>query len=529
MPLVTMRTIFITLRSGWRRRRPAPPMLARARKPAMISRARLAARVRPASQSGFTIVEVIVSALMVGLIVTATFTGFDAAARSSASERAHAQATQLAQQDEDRLRGLTTATLGQLGTVETLRADGGACVEKLSSTYYYYNKTNTAFCEKTELAGKAYGGTVFTVKSSASYVAASKETLTCETSGGTADYLRTSSSVTWPSLGSHPPVTQSSIVTNPATTALLVTVQNQNNEPVEGATVTVTGASTNAVQTTPAAGCVIFGGIADKSVEVGVSKASWVDHQGKSPPPKKTMTLSAVSLTEAKFTVGEPGSIVAEFESNGSTIGVTGDTFYALQNEIASPPDFVGGTAGTYGSSAAVAGLFPFVTPGKPATKNPYTAFAGDCEANSPAKVTEKTEKLSGRAAQVEPGGSTTVKLEVPKVNMTVWEGETEAKKEKELENSESAKVINKECSAASAQNLEKVPYEHKVTISKGKLEPAYWPYAKELELCVVGKLGANYYKSKTTFANSAKAGTAALKMYLKGAGYTKSASKLEC
>ena len=481
----------------------------------------------PASESGVSIIEVLISSLLVALIAIGTFSAFDSAGRASAGERAHAQATVLAQQDEERLRGLTAAQLGQLGSSTLYEADTGLCVEKPSSTWIY--------CTGTAFAGQAYSGTAFTVTSSARYVTASKESVTCETSGGTADYLLTTSSVKWSALGSRPAVTQSSIVTNPVHTALLVKVKDQNGAPLEGATVTVTGTSTNATQTTPAAGCVIFGGIADKTVSVVASKGTFVDHQGKSPPPAKSgISLSPTSLTEVEFVIAQPGKLVAEFESNGSVTGVTSDTFVAQQTGIASPPFFVGGTAGEYLASASQGGLFPFAEGGKPSK---YTVYAGDCEANNPEVVTAGVVKPD-KAEAVTPGGEAHVKVEVPAVTLTVWEGEASGKELKKLNTSTakvtSDKITNKECSAATSQNYAKVPSERKVTITpEGQLQEKYQPYAKALELCVVAfpfviETKNQYVKNTLAIANTAKAGTT-LAFYLKKSGYQKSTAKLEC
>jgi Tfp pilus assembly protein PilV len=499
-----------------------------------------------------TLIEVLVASLLVGVVAIGTFSAFDAAGQSTADTRAHAQATQLAAQDEERLRDLSTEKLAQLGSTEQLRAENGICLAQTEKeakvTYSYWNQANTSFCEKNaELAGKAYTGTIFTVTSSARYVAAEKGTekaeFTCEKTGGAANYLQTTSSVRWPSLHSRLPVSQSSIVTLPTSAVLVVKVLSQNNEPVEGATVTATGLTS---EITPASGCVIWGGLSPKTVEVTASKANWVEKDGKSPAKNASVTLTSNTVTEVSLTLGEPGKIVAEFESNGKTETekgtekekITGDTFYALQTEMTSPPDFVGGTDGTYSSTATLTGtegkgLFPFVKVGKPPGEAPYTVFAGDCEANNPAKVTETGEKLKDRTAQVNPNGEPHVKVEVPAVSVTVYEGTKEevTKSEKADEtpkyvtNPESIDMINAECSSATAQNEAPVPYKHQVTLnSKGELAKGKWePYSKKLEFCVSTKTGTKaYYKYDKAFENTAKAG------HTIGAVYLKSETKTE-
>ena len=60
------------------------------------------------------LLEVVISALLVALIAVGTFAGLEGAGRASADERTHAEATKLAQLDEERLRGLTTTQLAEL-------------------------------------------------------------------------------------------------------------------------------------------------------------------------------------------------------------------------------------------------------------------------------------------------------------------------------------------------------------------------------------------------------------------------------
>ncbi len=435
-------------------------------------------------------IEVMVATMLVALIAIGTLSGFDAAGRASADERAHALATVLAQQDEERLRSMTTAELGQMGTSSRVVKEGA---------------------------------TEFTIKSSARYVAAEKETFTCETTTSpSADYIQTTSSVTWPALGTRPAVTQSSFVSAPTAGELEVKVVNQKGEPLEGASVTGTGLPT---QTTPSTGCVIYGGLTAGSYTVDASKGAYADQQGKSPPPSKTVSVSLTALATAEFKIGPPGTITAEFESNGSTVGVTSDTFVALNTGIQSPDFFLGGTPSTYASSATQSGLFPFTSK--------YVAYAGDCEKNNPELVTGGTVKP--REAQVEPNLTTTVKVEVPVVNITVYEG-TSASKGALVTSATSAKMFNPECKETNSQDFEPVKYEHSLSLeSGGHIVPKYQPYAKALEFCVVALKSGTYYKYRTpstsTFANSAKAGTASMFVYLKEttSGYSKSTSVLTC
>jgi Tfp pilus assembly protein PilV len=468
-------------------------------------RGRLAQTTEGSGEAGMTLIEVMISALLVGIIAIGTLTAFDTAGRATADERAQSQAAVIAAQDEEELRSLKATKLGQFGTSSETTSDSGQCIEEVASAWRY--------CE----GHLAYKGTIFTVTSKAEYVSASQESLTCNASPASADYIKTTSEVTWK--GGRTPVTQSSIVTSPTKAALLVKVVDQYNEPVEGALVKVTGTSTSAQQTTPAAGCVVFGALADKTVTINVSKATYVDHQGASPPPSKTATVSSSSLTEVSFTIGTPGSIVAEFESNGTT-GLSGETFMVSQTGVAAPSNFLAGSNGTLAQKPSISGLFPFATPGKPPTANPYTAFAGDCEKNNPETATVGVVKA--KTAQVNPGASTSVKLELPAINLTVMSGtKSGSSTEGTPVTSTSAKLINSECSGQTARNAASINVEHPVSVVAGKLEPKFWPYAKVLELCVAFKESTKYYKNKTTIQNTAKAGSPTATFYVKGTGVT--------
>jgi Tfp pilus assembly protein PilX len=523
--IVTMRTYFATLRSYQRflarRLSATAPFMNTAKR----ARAGLTARAR--SQAGFMLLEVLISALLVGLIAVGTFAGFDSAGRARADERAHAQATQLAEEDEERLRGLTTTQLAQLGTDEApYKAENGICLEKVSNTYYYWNKESTDFCEKTPpFSGTVYTGLVFSVTSSAEFFSATKEKegLTCETSGGTADYIRTKSSVTWPALtaAGRPPVSESSVVSNPSGTELMVKVENQDKEAVSGATVSLEGVAS---ETTPTSGCVIFGALeSGKTYKVAVEKSNWVDVNGNGTSGKPAIKeyTAAVGLGKQEFKIAEPGKVEASFESNKvETEAITGSSFVAYQAGLTTPPQyFVGAAASTPEHTLSLSNLFPFAKLEGTWKPEKYTVYAGDCKANEPSAVGAANHEVA-----IEPGVTSKVKVEAPEIGVTVYENsKTEVEKGKiaVVSSPEYAMIINTECSGITPVNSAKaVTFEHPVKLeAAGHLEAPYrpQPYAKSLKLCVVAKLGGSYYKyTSPAFANKTAAGTTITSVYMK-------------
>jgi hypothetical protein len=454
------------------------------------------------------LLEVIMSALLVALIAIGTFAGLEGAGRASADERTHAEAAKLAQQDEERLRGMTNTQLAEL-------------VKKGSEA----------------LPAIEIGKIKFTVTSSASFVSAAKNSLACQTTAGGANYIQTTSSVRWTSLASsRPAVTDSSIIST-LTTNLLVRVKNQNEEPVEGATVTLTGADSGS-QTTPASGCVLFVSLTPGAVTVAVSKVGWVEVNGKSAGTSKSASVVSEHTETSESQLAEPGAIKAEFESNGTLIGVKGDTFVASQAGISEPSFFVGGTAGTYAASVTMEKtLFPFA---KAKLPEPYTVYAGDCTANNPETVTSAGEKLKPREAKVEPGATANLskQLEIPVVKIKVWEGTKEEAITKKtnvklITAPESAEIINTACKGKTAQNYSGgVSYKHKVELNaSGELTEGTrgQPYAKELQFCVQAKIAKFDYRYESAqFENKAKAGTALKEVFLKEQFTKKGATEAE-
>jgi type II secretory pathway pseudopilin PulG len=486
----------------------------------------------PRADSGMTLIEVLVSALLVALIAIGTFTGLTVATKFSGNERAHAQAASIAQQNEERLRGEYIEKIANSFHLTETVSEGGLCVEQASArTWRYISKaalSASATCEKSALAeasaGASYTGTVFTVTSMGESANPTSGASACEVESASAEVVKTTSSVTW-TANKGKEVTQSSLVKLPSNYAVLVKVKNRNKEPVAGATVSVktaAGALLAPQQTTPASGCVVVGNLKQTAVDVDVEKEHWVDPNGKSPPPAQEKTLSKTSLTTAEFTIEASGTILAEFESNGKA--VSSFTFEALHPEgMTHPEDLVGpeGITGdaTVAPKAELQRVFPF-------EKSPYKVFAGACEKNNPKIVAG----IEPPPVQVEPNTTEYAKVEAPEVKTTVYEGESSSKPGSPLAKSYSAVIKNTGClsEAAKSQNYSTAPDEYKAEISSGELIQKYLPYAAELELCVVGDLSGTYYKNTFKITNTKKTGSSFI-FYLKSGSPTKTSSAQTC
>jgi len=339
-------------------------------------------RSRVAGERGDTLIEVIISALIVGGIVIATLNGIDEANRSTALSRARFQADALAQQNEDRLRSQPAQHLAELSETETVTENG----------------------------------TKYTITMTGQFHSNSSSETSC-TSAASADYIETRSEVTWVGRGGSKPVVETGIVSPPPGTTLLVQVKD-SAEPVVGATGVATGpapATTFYTLNTSSDGCAIFA-VSPGEYKVNVKKTGWVTPNGFANSNEDSLYEASskkflVAETSASYQVqlAPAGKLEVKFKSSGGT--QEGDSFVVVNTAMSKFRQF--GTMGTYHASITGENLFPF-----PNTEK-YTVFAGLCPEDSPEKVSSET------APQVEvlPGETSTATVTQAPLKVKVLAG----------------------------------------------------------------------------------------------------------
>jgi Tfp pilus assembly protein PilV len=430
------------------------------------------------AQAGFALIEVLISAVMLALIVVATFTGFDVANRASADERSRAQADVIAQQDEDRLRSFQIDRLSGLAETRTV----------------------------------VYGGYTYTVVSKGEFIADSSGSSSCSTVAEEASYVRTTSTVTWSGAGTRDPVVETGLITPPAGGALLVQVTNAKGAPVSGVTIAATGPASASAVTGPK-GCVIFAALAEGTYTVTAHETGYIDKEGKE-TPELTTTIVPGTTDKKAFELDKPGAIATSFEPSTAEEEAKGDTFVA-QNPLMPTPSYKSfGTPGTYATTVtSPTELFPF---GEPATSEhsatgQYGVYAGTCEADNPEKVGAGPPK----SVNVLPGETVAVKVPLPAINMQVFSGTSASHGAEVTEFSGSFK--DEGCSGTV----------HKFstsTATRGELHIGM-PFGK-FTLCVastkkVGTPTAEYRKfASTVVENKSASGTSTYAIYLSASGY---------
>jgi Tfp pilus assembly protein PilV len=478
--------------------------------------AAISARLRacdPRRQDGFLLIEVMISALLVSLIVTATFNGLDVVTRITKDQRHHGQAEILAAQSQ-----------------EQLRSEPASALDVIETNPHKYTV--------------AVGGATYTIIQEAKPVSASGNTTGCnatETTAQTGANILVTSKVSWPQQAAahRPEVKQASVISPPTGSAIEVDVVNGEAGGVAGVTarakfIPVEAGTYNTVEgTTSAAGCVVLTGIQATSATVEiVEKVGFVTPSGALAVQPKELTIAPNITTHTVVKYAEAGRISATYTYKGATIfggkEVKGDTFVAFNSETGIKPEYETGSTtfapykttapeaseefyraltGTYsaisstaaGAKYSVGRLFPF--------KAGWRVFAGDCPANN---VIAEDETTGG--AVVKSGATTSAKVPMSYTNLSIYTGVSASLELGELTKESikgGVKVTNKSCAGAEEALNAYAPavytHEQKETLPEGRLENPFQPFGS-FTLCVAD---AKHEKTYTVnFTNSAASGS---------------------
>jgi Tfp pilus assembly protein PilV len=328
------------------------------------------ARLR--SDSGFALLEAVVSAAVLAMIALAIFAGIDGASASSGREKARNIAASLAEADQDRLRMIPVADLATVAT---------------TAPYVVADPTGTV---------KTVDGVKYTVVSKAQFVADdSGGSASCTTDTKSTQYFHISSTVTSAVVGTRiPAVTIDSILApNVAYSStkgtLVVQVVDAGGNPVANKLVRITGGITSpGNKLTNSLGCAVFEQVdtvtGGTTYKASLSDPAYVDHFGRTDStvdapvlPDKvnrvTMYYDKYKSTTANVVTYAPGSTTtapgadvpsAAYQVSATNSGETG--------MVRTWPVTVGAEVG----SVATDYEFPFTTP--------YTYFTGNCHYNDP-------------------------------------------------------------------------------------------------------------------------------------------------
>jgi hypothetical protein len=328
-------------------------------------------------ERGSMLIEVVVSGLLLALLAVGLFGAFDGSARVSVRNKERATSARLAQEDQERLRGLPVTQISNLR----------------------------------ESTPKVIGGVTYTVASRADWVADAAGNTTCAAGDARADYLKIQSTVT-PSKAGAKPVVVSSMV-NPklgsfgaGTGSLAVEVLNRDDAGVAGLPVTITGAVTD-TDATNADGCAFFGYEPTGNYTITYSAAGFVDYQGVTSVSEAT-SVSSGAVSSKSLRYDRAGSATVRFETsdNGTVKPASYDAVRLVHSKASRALD-----TGSDAATVTMTGLFPFA--------DAYAAYAGECDQNNPASyAVTPANPLHG--VIVPRGADQTVTVRLPMITIRV-------------------------------------------------------------------------------------------------------------
>ncbi len=343
-------------------------------------------RERPPArgQEGFALIEVLVSAVIAVTITGAVIGLLNATGRAAGEERHRTQAYAIGQEDQARLRAMRIPTLKNLDQTRTVTLNG----------------------------------TPYTVTSAAGFVNdTSQGSPVCGNGTASADYVKITSTVTWPSIRSRPPVVIQSIVSpangslDPSLGNLMVLATNASGGPISSVGLSGSGPGTfNG--STDSNGCALFSDKTAGNYTLTPSLGSgYVDIDGN-PPAAQSVTVTAGSTTTyplPQYDLG--GTVKVSFKVrnySGSVVNSTADSIVAFNTGMSSAATF-GTPGGTQYSLITASPLFPFTSPD--------SFYAGSCTTNNPG---------SGAAiasVNVPANGTTSTSIQLPALYLTVKNG----------------------------------------------------------------------------------------------------------
>lgn len=406
-------------------------------------------------QGGLILIEVIVAGLLLVIVSVGAFTAFDAATRSTAEERHRARGNALAEADISRMRSMRISDLSNL----------------LQTRNVYQDEQK------------------YTITSRAEYQTDSTGTASCEAGAAAADYIKVSSTVTWPSLGSRPPVTSASLVAPPNGSisansgALAIAVEDAENVGVPGVGISGSGAGSFS-GVTGSTGCVIFGNLPAGSYTVSVSGVAngLVDRDGEAPGPVTTSVVGE-STNTLVLQYDDPGTIPIRFKTRPYSAPLTlvpsaADSVVVYNTGLTAARTF--GTVGSQQTTLTAGSMFPFTSD--------YAVYAGTCESNNPnpQELDPPPAPSAIGSALVPPGGAAPeVEIVLPALHLTAYQGS----------NTSSAKASGAVVKVRDLNcgNLLRTF----TTNTNGQLDNPGLPYSV-YEVCVSRQIGTNNFRRVT-------------------------------
>jgi type II secretory pathway pseudopilin PulG len=358
---------------------------------------------RAAEEAGFGLIEAIVAATVLAVLALGVLAGIDGASSATGREKARAVAGALAEQDQERMRGMRAVDLPEYRWTRDVPVDG---IE-------------------------------YHIVSEADWVSDSTTSeVSCTNNGGKADFIRLRTTVTSPTVGAATePVRIDSLLAPPIGSSggnngtLSVQVLDRDAAGIPQLPVSIAGTASGhaATKLTNAKGCAIFAYVPADTYTARLNVANHVDKEG----------VQAVSASST-VTTGNTTILPLLYDRKGSlTIGFT--TQYVDRSAAAKPRKQVASRAWQVslanGAMATNLGrrIFPATATAPQATitadglfpfKDGYGVYAGRCADSAPSLFDATWAGTPGNVAKfVDRGSNGTMTVQQPALPVRVADG----------------------------------------------------------------------------------------------------------
>jgi type II secretory pathway pseudopilin PulG len=340
-------------------------------------------------ESGFIIIEVLVSAIILALAAGAVLALITSTTRSAASGRNHGTAYGLAQEDQARLRTLRISTLNHL---EQRREE-------------------------------TIAGALYTIESEGIFVNNTSSSASCTESSNSADYIEIISTVSSPVL--LRPVSLQSVVSpssgslDPSHGNIAFQALDSRNNPLAGVKINATGPA-NFSGETEAMGCANFTDLASGNYRVTIGANGLINPAGEETEIISSAGVPAGGTEQVTTRWDEAAKIEPEFvnyspTSPTTTVLASIDSWELYNSASGKQATTVGTPGGTRGAAIAKSKVYPYA--------NKYVVFGGSCENNNPDPEAKPTNLAGIGMLEVEPGSTWKPKVYVPTLSLTVSAG----------------------------------------------------------------------------------------------------------
>jgi prepilin-type N-terminal cleavage/methylation domain-containing protein len=319
---------------------------------------------RGGSESGLTLIELMVSLVVLAIASSFIVAGLIATMQTTRSSRNRLQASSLASREMEILRN-------EFNSSPTAALAIGAA-----------NQVTNPHPLPGGTAGAALSidGSPYTVVRNVEWLPAGTGKSACDgTAALTYPSLAVNVSVTWPRMGGVKPVVSNTVLTPPkntlasSTSFVAVKVANVTNTPLASQVVTLTGPGGTYTDTTATDGCAVFALSSTGTYTASVNTAGYVDSIGNT-NPSQSVTVAAGTLSQRSFGYDQAGTLAVTLTTDSGYALPTTLPQISLYNTTILP---LGVKAlASSAATTSISNLWPYV--------DGYAVWAGSCKQSDP-------------------------------------------------------------------------------------------------------------------------------------------------